>query len=226
MEAGGDEKRVARLACAGGDQRRAHSAPIMRGSNRCRAAALVSGGGKGCSWGCLGLADCERVCTFDAIQMNEYGLAGGDRSALHGLRRLRRRLPEGACSRCIAVSHRLWVACRNLLNGEIAEADCEVACTACGRCAADAPRGLIQDRQQPGGRRLCTEQAGHCRRPSQRCPTGRDRVDGRETGPVKGLDAKKITRKLRLPVELADLPLQPVGARIVGRSESGLRELD
>src|SRR3989304_3750144 len=41
----------------------------------CRAAAAVAGGGKGCVWGCLGLADCAVACTFDAIRMNEVGLA-------------------------------------------------------------------------------------------------------------------------------------------------------
>src|SRR5512145_2522222 len=44
------------------------------GVKSCRAASLVSGGGKGCSWGCLGLADCEVVCDFDAITMNRHGL--------------------------------------------------------------------------------------------------------------------------------------------------------
>lgn len=56
------EKRVARLACAGGN----HVA-ILRanysGLRTCRAAALVSGGGKACAWGCLGLGDCEAACS-------------------------------------------------------------------------------------------------------------------------------------------------------------------
>ena len=32
------------------------------------------------------------------------------------------------------VSHRLWVACRSLEAGDEILEDCEVACTACGRC--------------------------------------------------------------------------------------------
>jgi Na+-translocating ferredoxin:NAD+ oxidoreductase subunit B len=69
VDAGAEEKRVARLACAGGS----HVAKMKAGyagMESCRAAALVSGGGKSCSWGCLGLADCMRVCTFDAIHMD------------------------------------------------------------------------------------------------------------------------------------------------------------
>ena len=139
VDAGSEEKRVARLACAGGAHVARHKAQYA-GLESCRAAALVSGGGKGCSWGCLGLADCDRACEFNAIEMDQHGLPVVSEALCT------------ACGDCVEVcpkslfslhpvSHRLWVACRNLLNGELAEAECEVACTGCGRCAADAPAG-------------------------------------------------------------------------------------
>ena len=59
--------------CSGGHLQ-AHQIAEYRGFEGCRAAAVVSGGGKGCAWGCLGLADCEAACTFDAIHMNANGL--------------------------------------------------------------------------------------------------------------------------------------------------------
>src|SRR5271157_2001664 len=65
VDAGAEEKRVARIACAGGAHVARQQARYA-GLESCRAAALVSGGGKGCSWGCLGLADCERACEFNA----------------------------------------------------------------------------------------------------------------------------------------------------------------
>ena len=73
VDLGAGEKRVARLACAGG----IHVAYIRAsygGVQSCRGAALVSGGGKGCSWGCLGLGDCAEVCEFDAIHLDKHGL--------------------------------------------------------------------------------------------------------------------------------------------------------
>ena len=107
----------------------------------CGAAAAVTGGGKSCSWGCLGYADCAVVCDFDAIVMSPNGLPVVD--------------PEKctACGDCVDAcplglfvlmpqDHHLLVQCKNLLSGEAAEAVCSVACNACGRCAADAP-GLI-----------------------------------------------------------------------------------
>ncbi|MDE3197033.1 MAG: RnfABCDGE type electron transport complex subunit B [Acidobacteriota bacterium] len=203
VAAGTQEKRVARLACAGGahvSRMRAHYAGITS----CRAAALVAGGGRGCSWGCLGLADCAAVCEFDAIHMDANGL------------------PVVATANCTAcgdcvdvcpknlfsihpVSHRLWVACNNRLNGDIAEAECEVACTACGRCAVDAP-GLISIRDNLAVIDY-TKNSKATQVPIQRCPTGAIVWLDDVKGPIKGPDAKKITRKSPLPVELAGLPI-------------------
>lgn len=215
VDAGAEEKRVARLACAGGDHVAVHQARYA-GLESCRAAALVSGGGKGCSWGCLGLADCARACTFDAIQMSAHGLP-----VVNEVRCT-------ACGDCVTVcpkelfslhlvSHRLWVACRNLLNGEMAEAECAVACTGCGRCAADAPAGLINIADYLAVVDYSrNQQATHT--PIQRCPTGAIVWMDKKNGPTRGLEAKKITRKSPLPVELAELPLQKVGApRVTAR---------
>ena len=80
----GDQTRiVARLACAGGSnvaRNRAH----YEGMRSCLAAAQVAGGGKGCSWGCLGYGDCERVCDFEAIRMDTHGLPVVDSASCTG----------------------------------------------------------------------------------------------------------------------------------------------
>jgi len=204
VDAGSHEKRVARLACAGGSNvavQQAHYA----GLESCRAAALVSGGGKGCSWGCLGLGDCERVCEFHAIEMSAYGLPVVAESKCTACGDCVEVCPKGLFS-LHGVSHRLWVACRNLLNGDLAEAECEVACTACGRCAADAPAGLIAIVNNLA----VVNYSGNSQAtatPIQRCPTGAIVWIDEKKGPVKGLDAKKITRKSPRPVELAELPV-------------------
>ena len=203
VDAGTEEKRVARLACAGGANV-ARNRALYWGVETCRAAALVSGGGKACPWGCLGLGDCERVCEFDAIEMNRHGLPAVSEALCT------------ACGDCVEVcpktlfsihprSHRLWVACRNLLPGEEAEAYCEVACTACGRCAADAP-GLIRIESQLA---VIDYSKNHSatRTPIERCPTGAIVWIDSVQGPVRGLEARKIIRKSALPVEETDLPV-------------------
>lgn len=197
VDAGHQEKRVARLACAGAAHVARHRAGYA-GLETCRAAALVAGGGKGCSWGCLGFGDCARVCAFDAIHMDEHGLPVVNEAKCT------------ACGDCVEicpkslftlhpVSHRLWVACRNLLDGLQAEAVCEVACTACGRCAVDAAPGLVTITNHLAAIDYSKNYLAS-RAAIERCPTGAIVWLDDKAGAVKGAEAKRITRLSALPV--------------------------
>ncbi len=74
VKAGAKEKKVAFLKCKGSNLV-TRDRFIYNGVNDCKAAALISGGSKGCDYGCLGLGTCEKVCPFDAIHINsETGL--------------------------------------------------------------------------------------------------------------------------------------------------------
>ncbi|MCA9705306.1 MAG: 4Fe-4S binding protein [Myxococcales bacterium] len=160
-------QRVARLACAGGSNV-ARSRARYRGLRSCAAEATVSGGSKGCAFGCLGLGDCARACHFDAITLDAHDLPIVDESRCT------------ACGDCVTACPkdllslqprraRLWVACASPLLGDEALLHCDVGCNACGRCAADEP-ALIQMRAGlpvvDAGRPHPTDRA------IQRCPTG------------------------------------------------------
>lgn len=195
VDVGAQEKVVARLACAGGiNVARNHAK--YKGLKTCRGAALISGGGKGCFWGCLGLGDCMEVCDFDAIYMNEFHLPVViDEKCT-------------ACGDCVEIcpkdlfelhpiSHRLWVACKNLEAGDEILEECEVACTACARCAMDAPNGLIEMKNNLPV--IDYSKNHNTKVPIQRCPTGAIvwlEKDGKVT---KGAYAKKVIRKQPLP---------------------------
>lgn len=135
-------QRVARLLCAGG-QDVAPDRADYRGLGTCKAAAAVAGGAKGCIWGCLGLADCEVACTFDAIWMNDVGLP---------VVILEKCTACGDCVKAcpkdlfvvMPVAFKLLVQCKSLLEGEAAERLCRVACNGCGKCAVDAAPGVIE----------------------------------------------------------------------------------
>ena len=142
VDPGEQEQRVARLHCAGG-KGQAYQIAEYQGFESCSAAAVVSGGGKGCSWGCLGLGDCRAACGFDAIAINNNGLPAADPAKCT------------ACGDCVdacprdlfelvPLSQHLFVQCKSPLAGDLALGLCTVACDACGRCAADAAPGLIR----------------------------------------------------------------------------------
>jgi electron transport complex protein RnfB len=169
VEAGQATKVVARMLCAGGIHVARQQAEY-RGLATCAAAAAVAGGGKGCAWGCLGLADCVRSCTFDAMTMNADGIPVIDIDKCT------------ACGDCVEacpkdllalhpLDHRLLVQCRNLLGGDEALADCKVACTSCGKCVMDAAPGLIST---ASGVAVVDARLFELAEPraTERCPTG------------------------------------------------------
>ncbi len=191
VSVGAEEKIVARLACAGGTNVAKNRAQY-EGLGTCRAASLISGGGKGCFWGCLGHGDCEVVCDFDAITMNQHSLPVVDEALCT------------ACGDCVEVcpkdlfslqpvNHRLWVACKNLEAGDGVLEDCEVACTACAKCAMDAPGNLITMMHNLP---VVDYSENHQTQvPIQRCPTGAIVWLDESGEVVKGRESKKIIRK-------------------------------
>ncbi|MCP3673404.1 MAG: RnfABCDGE type electron transport complex subunit B [Gammaproteobacteria bacterium] len=197
IDAGAADKKIARLACAGGD----HVAVIRAsydGLSTCRGAALVSGGGKGCAWGCLGMGDCADVCDFDSITMSEHGLPMVNEDTCT------------SCGDCVDVcpkdlfslqslSHQLFVACKNLEKGDEPEADCEVVCTACERCVVDSPEGLITMKDNLA---VIDYEQNSLASPIavERCPTGAIVWFDKKGGHRIGRDSKKIIRKEALPI--------------------------
>jgi ferredoxin len=185
VAAGEANKQVARLLCAGGTNV-ARSKARYHGVDSCAAAVAVTGGGKGCTWGCVGLADCAVACDFDAIIMNEFGLPVVD--------------PElcTSCGDCVdacpldlftimPLDDKLIVQCKNLLEGDDAEEVCAVACTACARCVQDAAPGLIEIKN---GLAVIDYSKIETANPeaTARCPTGAIVwVEGAQFAPVREL---------------------------------------
>jgi len=169
VDPGRQEQRAARLHCAGG-RGQAHQIAEYRGLESCLAASVLSGGGKGCSWGCLGLADCRDACDFDAIAMNANGLPVVDIDKCTACGDCVEACPRDLFE-LVPLSHKLFVQCTAPLAGDMARALCRTACDACGKCAADAAPGLIRmENNLP----VVDYAAGGPARPEAtfRCPTG------------------------------------------------------
>lgn len=134
-------KKVAHVICKGGDDK-CRTTFKYEGITDCRAAAMVAGGGKSCTFGCLGYGTCERVCPFDAIHVTNDGLAIVD--------------PEKctACGKCIEAcpktvityvpyGQQVIVNCNNKEKGPQVKKNCDVSCIACGICEKNCPFDAI-----------------------------------------------------------------------------------
>ena len=74
--------------------------------------------------------------------------------------------------------------------------DCEVACTACGRCAMDGPKLITMRNNLPV---VDQEQEHRDRTAIERCPTGAIVWLDAARGPIKGEAARRTIRKGALP---------------------------
>lgn len=124
-------RKVAHVICKG-DSDQCQTKFKYDGITDCKAAMLV-GSDKACGFGCMGYGTCERVCPFDAIHVNEKGLAVVDDEKCT------------ACGICIAACPKKVIAyapygqevivdCNNKERGAHVKKNCGVACIACGIC--------------------------------------------------------------------------------------------
>ena len=138
------------------------------------------------------MGDCEVVCDLDAIFMNQRGLPVVIEDACT------------ACGDCVdacpkdlfslhPVSHRLWVACKNLEKGSAVLVDCEVGCDACGKCAVDAPPGVIT--MVDNLPVVDYERNHNDRNAIERCPTGAIVWFDGDEGPAVGRAARRVVRQ-------------------------------
>jgi electron transport complex protein RnfB len=108
------------------------------GVRDCRAANLVSGGPKQCTFACIGLGTCRKVCPFDAITMSDRGLPVVD--------------PEKcvACGKCVEacpkriidlapLSRTVQVLCSSHDRGAQVKKLCSVGCINCMICQRVCP---------------------------------------------------------------------------------------
>lgn len=129
-------KKIAVVRCSGTCDHRPRT-NLYDGVSNCTIAAALYGGDTGCSFGCLGLGDCEESCIFDAIHINPETM-----------------LPEvvedkcTACGACVKAcpkdiielrkqgpkSRRIYVSCVNEEKGGVARKSCKVACIGCNKC--------------------------------------------------------------------------------------------
>ncbi|MCX7774395.1 MAG: RnfABCDGE type electron transport complex subunit B [Clostridia bacterium] len=140
VEEGAVEDKVARLICQGTCQN-AETKYAYAGIEDCHAANALAGGMNACSFGCLGLGSCKKVCPFDAIVMAD-GIAHIDTGRCTGCGKCVSECPK-AVIKLVPVLSGFTVLCANQDKGVIAKKNCKVACIACQKCAKACPSSAI-----------------------------------------------------------------------------------
>ncbi|MBN2259558.1 MAG: RnfABCDGE type electron transport complex subunit B [Clostridiales bacterium] len=167
------EKKTARVLCKGGDN--CLSRFEYDGIEDCKAENMIGGGGsKACTYGCLGGGDCVQVCSFDAIHINEYGVAEVN--------------PEKctACGLCITAcpkniielvpyNQTVFVDCINLEIGGHVKKNCSNACIACKICVKNCPEDAIHVENNVA--RIDYEKCTNCGICFEKCPTNAITID-------------------------------------------------
>ncbi len=131
VEADNSEKMVARVLC-GGDKDKAKDKYIYQGIEDCKAAEMLSGGSKGCRFGCTGLGTCEKVCPFDAIHVIN-GVAVVDEEKCTACKKCIEACPKRIIS-LVPISKKVRVLCKNTDKGKAVMEVCKAGCIGCQRC--------------------------------------------------------------------------------------------
>ena len=135
------ERKIAKVRCAGGLKEAAQRF-IYIGVEDCAAAQNLGGGAKACTFGCLGLGSCVKVCPFGAMKMSENGLPVVDEEKCTGCG-----LCVKACPRQIItlwpVEKKVTVLCMNTDKGAAVRPVCKVGCIGCRLCSKNCPTEAI-----------------------------------------------------------------------------------
>lgn len=135
------EPMMAVVHCKGG-KKEASERSIYDGIVDCHAAAISGNGSKVCLDGCLGLGTCAKSCSFNAIKINENGVAIIDPELCTGCGNCVDVCPRGLIS-LIPIVHRIFLACSNHDRGVRVKKYCSVGCTACTLCIKTTSSGAI-----------------------------------------------------------------------------------
>ncbi len=139
-EAGEFKKKVAYIKCAGCTDV-AKEKYDYRGIEDCFAASKILNGKKACEFGCLGLGSCVKVCTRDAITI-ENGIANINPEKCGGCGACIKACPKGLIQ-YVTDDNKYIVDCMNKEKGALLKGKCSVGCIGCGICMKNCPSDAI-----------------------------------------------------------------------------------
>ena len=122
----------ARIHCQGGKED-AISEFVYDGPQSCLAAQQIMNGFKVCQFGCLGLGDCVRSCSFGAIHLNDSNIPIVDWEKCTGCGNCVDACPRGIID-VIDEDIDVYVLCQNKEKAPLMKKGCTVGCIGCKKC--------------------------------------------------------------------------------------------
>lgn len=140
VSAGGMEKKVAVVRCMGSLDNTSYKAEY-NGVKSCAAAMKIGGGLTACSFGCMGLGDCEAVCPYDAIRVCN-GVAVVDEKKCKACAMCVKACPRKIIS-IVPLKNSAAMRCSNKDKGALTRKLCTVGCIGCKKCEKNCPTGAV-----------------------------------------------------------------------------------
>lgn len=142
VEAATGVRQVAKVICNGSSE---YCGTKFKydGIKDCKAATMILGGDKSCAYGCLGYGSCVTVCPFDAIYINDKGIAEVDNDKCTACGKCLEACPKDVIAYA-PFNQEVVVECNNKERGGHVKKNCSVACIACGICERSCPFDAIK----------------------------------------------------------------------------------
>lgn len=132
---------VARVFCTGGLEEARRSFQYQ-GLDDCNAAVLVSGGGKACVFGCIGLGSCVTACPYDAMYMNANAIPVVIDEKCTGCTLCAPACPKDLID-MVPMGSEVQILCNSTHKGSEVKKVCTVGCIACDICVKVCPYEAI-----------------------------------------------------------------------------------
>lgn len=134
-------RKVAYIKCLGTTDKATRKYDYQGFGDCNAAAALIDGGPKSCSYGCLGYGSCATTCPFDAIDIiGGVAVVNADKCVACGL-------CVPACPKnlieLVPYDGKVRVGCNSMDGGKVVRGHCQAGCIGCNICQRSCPEGAI-----------------------------------------------------------------------------------